>query len=162
LSIFLLIRLYNVQPHLDHLYLFATMIETFKDLSHRRPSYECLRPSRNPSSTHLHGHHSSQPHGHQESLSAFSDSLTTTKAAVLSNASAIYGPKRFLDILTYGSTHSRQITAAVVEHNPHGRSFVHCCSAKEDTRLAAIEHLLVITEDLLQRLMDKEGITSSG
>ena len=42
------------------------------------------------------------------------------------------------------------------------RSFVHCSSAKEDSRLAAVEHLLVITEDLLQRLMDSEGITSSG
>ncbi|CAN9079179.1 unnamed protein product [Alternaria alternata] len=33
---------------------------------------------------------------------------------------------------------------------------------REDSRLAALKHLLVITEDLLQRLMDAEGITSSG
>lgn len=39
---------------------------------------------------------------------------------------------------------------------------MHCASAKEDSRLAAYEHLLVVTEDLLQRLMDAEGITSSG
>lgn len=42
------------------------------------------------------------------------------------------------------------------------RSFIHCSSAKENSRLAALEHLLVITEDLLQRLIDAEGITSSG
>lgn len=42
------------------------------------------------------------------------------------------------------------------------RSYIHCTSAKEDSRLAAYEHLLVITEDLLQRLMDAEGISSSG
>lgn len=80
----------------------------------------------------------------------------------IANASAIYGPARNLDVITYGSTSSRTIAAAVVEHNPTGRSYVHCCSAKEDTRLAALEHLLVIQEDIMQRLMDREGITSSG
>jgi hypothetical protein len=49
-----------------------------------------------------------------------------------------------------------------VEHNPTSRSYIHCTSAKEDSRLAAVEHLLVITEDIMQRLIDAEGITSSG
>jgi len=80
----------------------------------------------------------------------------------IANARTIYGPNRFLDIITYGSSSSRKIAAAVVEHNPIGRSFVHCCSAKEETRLAALEHLLVIQEDIMQRLMDREGITSNG
>lgn len=42
------------------------------------------------------------------------------------------------------------------------RSYIHCTSAREDSRLAAYDHLLVITEDLLNRLMDTESITSSG
>jgi hypothetical protein len=142
------------------------MIESLKDLKHNRTSYESLKPSRNPSMSHLqgHGHHSaySHSHTHSDSPTACSDSLTTTKSAVISNASAIYGPSRSLDIVTYATTHSRQITAAIVEHSPHGRSYIHCCSAKEDTRLAAVEHLLVITEDILQRLIDKESISSSG
>ena len=140
------------------------MIESLKDLKHNRSSYESLKPSRDPSMSHLsgHGHHGSHSHSHVDPPTACSDSLTTTKSAVLSNASAIYGPTRSLDIVTYASTHSRQITAAIVEHNPHGRSYIHCCSAKEDTRLGAVEHLLVITEDILQRLVDKEGISSSG
>ncbi|KAJ4291709.1 hypothetical protein N0V90_009604 [Kalmusia sp. IMI 367209] len=78
------------------------------------------------------------------------------------NARTIYGPTRSLDVITYGSTSSRKIAAAIVEHSPSGRSYVHCCSAKEDTRLAALEHLLVIQEDIMHRLMDREGITSSG
>ncbi|KAF2684380.1 hypothetical protein K458DRAFT_366736 [Lentithecium fluviatile CBS 122367] len=139
------------------------MIETIKDLKHSRTSYESLKPSCNSSMSHLHSHnhHSSHSHPHPE-FPTFSDSLNTTKAAVISNASAIYGPTRSLDIITYASTHSRKITAAIVEHAPHGRSYIHCCSAAEDTRLAAVEHLLVITEDILHRLMDKEGIASSG
>ncbi|KAF1960609.1 hypothetical protein CC80DRAFT_544019 [Byssothecium circinans] len=88
------------------------------------------------------------------------DSLDATKDRVLANARAIYGSGRSLDIVTFGSTSTLQITAAVIEHNPSGRSYIHCCSAAEDNRLAAIEHLLVITEDLLARLM--EGISSSG
>jgi hypothetical protein len=142
------------------------MIESLKDLTHNRSSYESLRPSRNPSMSHLpshgHGHHGSHSHTAVDSTPAFSDSLATTKSAVLSNASAIYGSCRSLDIITYASTTSRQITAAIVEHNPTGRSYIHCCSAKEDTRLAAVEHLLVITEDIMHRLIGQEGITSSG
>ncbi|KAF9694062.1 hypothetical protein EKO04_007870 [Ascochyta lentis] len=57
---------------------------------------------------------------------------------------------------------SRKTGAAIVEHNPTSRSYLHCTSAKEESRMAAYEHLLVITEDLLHRLMDTEGITSSG
>ena len=78
------------------------------------------------------------------------------------NARAIYGSTRHLDIISYAPTSSRKIGAAIVEHNPAGRSYIHCSSAKEDSRLAAVEHLLVITEDILQRLLDTEGITSSG
>jgi hypothetical protein len=139
------------------------MIESIKDLKHNRTSYESLKPL----TPHHHGHHTSHSHSHShpshiDSSPVFSDSLATTKTNVLSNAGAIYGPTRSLDILTYASTHSRKITAAIVEHAPHGRSYIHCCSAKEDTRLAAVEHLLVITEDILQRLMEREGIASSG
>jgi hypothetical protein len=65
-------------------------------------------------------------------------------------------------VISFAPTSSRKIGAAIVEHNPTSRSYVHCASAKEDSRLAAVEHLLVITEDILQRLIDAEGITSSG
>lgn len=85
-----------------------------------------------------------------------------TDACCAANARAIYGPNRCLDIISFAPTSSRKIGAAIVEHNPGGRSYIHCSSAKEDTRLAACEHLLVITEDILQRLIDTEGITSSG
>ncbi|KAJ8106482.1 hypothetical protein OPT61_g9507 [Boeremia exigua] len=78
------------------------------------------------------------------------------------NARAIYGPNRCLDVISFAPTSARKIGAAIVEHNPTSRSYVHCTSAKENSRLAAYEHLLVITEDLLQRLMDTEGIGSSG
>jgi hypothetical protein len=78
------------------------------------------------------------------------------------NARAIYGSTRQLDIISYAPTSSRKIGAAIVEHQSTGRSYIHCSSAKEDSRLAAVEHLLVITEDILQRLLDTEGITSSG
>jgi hypothetical protein len=78
------------------------------------------------------------------------------------NARAIYGPNRLLDVISFAPTSSRKIGAAIVEHNPTSRSFIHCCSAKEDSRLAACEHLLVITEDILCRLIEQEGITSSG
>lgn len=81
---------------------------------------------------------------------------------VLANARAIYGPNRCLDVISFAPTSSRKIGAAIVEHNPMSRSYIHCTSAKEDSRLAAVEHLLVITEDLMQRLIDAEGITSSG
>lgn len=90
------------------------------------------------------------------------DSLESTRARVLANARAIYGPMRHLDIITFAAASSRKIGAAIIEHNPTCRSYVHCSSAKEDSRLAAIEHLLVITEDIIQRLLDTEGITSSG
>lgn len=88
------------------------------------------------------------------------DNLDTTRGRVLANARAIYGSTRSLDVVTFGTTSSLQITAAVIEHNPAGRAYIHCCSAAEDSRLAAVEHLLIITEDLLARLM--EGISSSG
>lgn len=65
-------------------------------------------------------------------------------------------------MISFAPTSSRRIGAAIVEHNPISRSYIHCSSAKENSRLAALEHLLVITEDLLQRLIDAEGITSSG
>ncbi|KAH7121255.1 hypothetical protein B0J11DRAFT_590234 [Dendryphion nanum] len=90
------------------------------------------------------------------------DSLESTRARILANARAIYGATRHLDVISFASTTSRKIGAAIVEHNLAGRSFIHCSSAKEDSRLGAYEHLLVITEDLLQRLLDLEGITSSG
>ncbi|KAF2259865.1 hypothetical protein CC78DRAFT_45232 [Lojkania enalia] len=80
----------------------------------------------------------------------------------IANARAIYGPTRHLDIISFAHRSSRRIGAAIVEHNPTGRSYIHCSSAKEGTRLGAYEHLLVITEDILQELMDKEGISSSG
>lgn len=82
--------------------------------------------------------------------------------SVGANARTIYGPCRHLEIISFAPTSSRKIGAAIVEHSQSGRSYIHCCSAKEDSRLAAIEHLLVITEDLLQRLLDTEGISSSG
>ncbi|KAL5388231.1 hypothetical protein DPSP01_003219 [Paraphaeosphaeria sporulosa] len=127
------------------------MIETFKDMKHGKSSYESLKLERTASEL---------IHRMQETASE--DSLESTRARVLANAKAIYGPARCLDVITYGNSSSRKIAAAIVEHNPTGRSYIHCCSAKEDTRLAALEHLLVIQEDLMQRLMDREGITSSG
>ncbi len=78
------------------------------------------------------------------------------------NARAIYGSNRCLDVISFAPTSSRKIGAAIIEHTSNSRSYIHCSSAKEDSRLAAVEHLLVITEDLLQRLFDAEGITSSG
>jgi hypothetical protein len=81
---------------------------------------------------------------------------------LIANARTIYGPNRCLDVISFAPTSSRKIGAAIVEHNPTSRSYMHCASAKEDSRLAAYEHLLAITEDLLQRLMDAEGIASSG
>ncbi|KAF2999857.1 hypothetical protein E8E13_007791 [Curvularia kusanoi] len=89
-------------------------------------------------------------------------SLDGTRARILANARTIYGPNRCLDVISFAPTSSRTIGAAIVEHNPTTRSYIHCASAKEDSRLAAYEHLLTITEDLLERLMDAEGITSSG
>jgi hypothetical protein len=85
--------------------------------------------------------------------------LTVNSAA---NARAIYGANRLLDVISFAPTSSRKIGAAIVEHNPSSRSYIHCCSAKEDSRLAAVEHLLVITEDILYRLIESEGITSCG
>lgn len=144
------------------------MIETFKDMKHGKSSYEGHKLERTASEL---------IHRMQETASE--DSLETTRSRILgmllliacghcsiltfaANAKAIYGPARFIDVITYGGTSSRKIAAAIVEHNPTGRSYIHCCSAKEDTRLAALEHLLVIQEDLMQRLMDREGITSCG
>ncbi|KAF2475724.1 uncharacterized protein BDR25DRAFT_310215 [Lindgomyces ingoldianus] len=128
------------------------MIETLKDMKHgRKDSYGELNLERTASQI-LH---------HMEDKDS-EDSLESTRSRVLANAKAIYGSTRHLDVISYAPTSSRKIGAAIVEHNPTGRSYIHCSSAKEDTRLAATEHLLVITEDILQRLMDKEGISSSG
>ncbi|KAH7063961.1 hypothetical protein BKA63DRAFT_538110 [Paraphoma chrysanthemicola] len=121
------------------------MIETFKDMKHgKSSSYENLALERTANQI-LH---------HMEDKDS-EDSLET-------NARAIYGANRLLDVISFAPTSSRRIGAAIVEHNPTSRSYVHCTSAKEDSRLAAVEHLLVITEDILQRMIDAEGITSSG
>ncbi|KAF2704275.1 hypothetical protein K504DRAFT_485304 [Pleomassaria siparia CBS 279.74] len=127
------------------------MIETIKDLKHGKPSHE---------------HHTLEKTAHQilhhmEDKDS-EDSLESTRARILANARAIYGPTRQLDVISFAPTSSRKIGAAIVEHNPTGRSYVHCLSAKEDSRLAACEHLLVITESILQDLISAEGITSSG
>ncbi|KAF2035172.1 hypothetical protein EK21DRAFT_96936 [Setomelanomma holmii] len=121
------------------------MIETLKDMKHGKSnSYENLTLERTANQI-LH---------HMEDKDS-EDSLET-------NARAIYGANRALDVISFAPTSSRKIGAAIVEHNPTTRSYIHCTSAKEDSRLAAMEHLLVITEDLLQRMMDAEGITSNG
>ncbi|KAF2824237.1 hypothetical protein CC86DRAFT_354111 [Ophiobolus disseminans] len=121
------------------------MIETLKDMKHGKSgSYENLSLERTANQIL-----------HRMEDKDSEDSLET-------NARAIYGPTRLLDVLTFAPTSSRKIGAAIVEHNPTSRSFIHCCSAKEDSRLAAIEHLLVITEDILFRLIEQEGISSSG
>ncbi|KAF2729984.1 hypothetical protein EJ04DRAFT_587393 [Polyplosphaeria fusca] len=125
------------------------MIETIKDMKRGKETYESLNLERTASQI-LH------------QMEDKEDNLESTKQRVLANARAIYGPTRHLDIISFAPTSSRRITAAIVEHNPTGRSYIHCCSAKEGTRLAAMEHLLVITEDVMQRLIDKEGVTSSG
>ncbi|KAG9191659.1 hypothetical protein G6011_10393 [Alternaria panax] len=128
------------------------MIETLKEMKHGKSgSYESLALERTASQIL-----------HRMEDKDSEDSLESTRTRVLANARAIYGPNRCLDVISFAPTSSRKIGACIVEHNPSSRSYVHCCSAKEDSRLAALEHLLVITEDLLQRLMDAEGITSSG
>ncbi|OAL03449.1 hypothetical protein IQ06DRAFT_324125 [Phaeosphaeriaceae sp. SRC1lsM3a] len=121
------------------------MIESLKDMKHgKSSSYEGMKLERTASQI-LH---------HMEYKDS-EDSLET-------NARAIYGANRLLDVISFAPTSSRKIGAAIVEHNLAGRSYIHCCSAKEDTRLAAVEHLLVIMEDILHRLLESEGITSSG
>ncbi|KAH9876823.1 hypothetical protein IAQ61_002184 [Plenodomus lingam] len=128
------------------------MIESLRDLKHEKSgSYEHLALERTASQI-LH---------HMEDKDS-EDSLESTRTRVLSNARAIYGANRCLDVISFAPTSSRRIGAAIIEHNPTSRSYIHCSSAKEKSRLAALEHLLVITEDLLQRLIDAEGITSSG
>lgn len=88
-----------------------------------------------------------------------SSSLTALLSA---NAHTIYGPTRHLDVITFAPSSSRKTCAAIVEHNPAGRSYIHCTSAKEVSRVAAVDHLLVITEDILQHMMDAQGIESCG
>jgi hypothetical protein len=149
------------------------MIEAYKDLKHgKSSSHEKLTLERTANQI-LH---------HMEDKDN-EDSLESTRARVLcefisplpiksvevlkkpllaANARAIYGSNRLLDVISFAPTSSRKIGAAIVEHNPTSRSYIHCCSAKEDSRLAAVEHLLVITEDILFRLLDAEGISSSG
>ncbi|KAF2200212.1 hypothetical protein GQ43DRAFT_82708 [Delitschia confertaspora ATCC 74209] len=126
------------------------MIETLKDMKRGKDKYE---PSLEKTATQI-LHHIEDKDSE--------DSLESTRARVLANARTIYGPTRHLDTLTFAPTSSRKIGAAIVEHCPTGRSYIHCSSAKEETRLGAMEHLLVITEDILQRLIDAEGITSCG
>lgn len=129
------------------------MIETLKDITHAKGG------------THHDSGHSERTatHSlHRMDMKESEDSLESTRARVLSNAKAIYGSTRDLDVISFAPTSSRRIGAAIVEHQPTGRSYIHCTSAKEDSRLAAMEHLLVITEDILARLLDAEGITSSG
>ncbi|KAF2188604.1 hypothetical protein K469DRAFT_565156, partial [Zopfia rhizophila CBS 207.26] len=127
------------------------IIETLRDVKRGKDSYESLNLERTASQI-LH---------HME-VKDSEDSLESTRARMLTNARTICGPTRHLDTITYSSTSSRKVGAATIEHNPTGRSYIHCCSAKESSRLTAYEHLLVITEDLLQRLIDVEGISSSG
>ncbi|OAL47797.1 hypothetical protein IQ07DRAFT_571347 [Pyrenochaeta sp. DS3sAY3a] len=128
------------------------MIEAFKDMKHgKSSSYEGLALERTANQIL-----------HRMEDQSNGDSLEWARARVLANARTIYGPNRCLDVISFAPTSSRKIGAAIVEHNPMNRSYIHCASAKEDSRLAAVEHLLVITEDLMQRLIDAEGITSSG
>lgn len=156
------------------------MIETLKDITHVKTG------------AHHEGGHSAKPatHSlHRMDVKESEDSLESTRARVLckflgacttlsrfdlrfknkyslmlvsANARAIYGSTRDLDVISFAPTSSRRIGAAIVEHQPTGRSYIHCTSAKEDSRLAAMEHLLIITEDILARLLDAEGITSCG
>ncbi|KAF2662424.1 hypothetical protein K491DRAFT_764198 [Lophiostoma macrostomum CBS 122681] len=126
------------------------MIETIKDMKHGK-AYQSPTLEKTASQI-LH---------HIEDKNS-EDSLEATRARVLANARAIYGSTRQLDVISFAPSSSRKIGAAIVEHNPTGRSYIHCSSAKEDSRLAAVEHLLVITEDIIQRLLDTEGITCSG
>ncbi|KAH3982956.1 hypothetical protein HBI56_147780 [Parastagonospora nodorum] len=128
------------------------MIESLKDMKHGKSnSYEGLTLERTANQIL-----------HRMEDKDSEDSLESTRARVLSNARAIYGASRLLDVISFAPTSSRKIGAAIVEHNPTSRSYIHCCSAKEDSRLAAVEHLLVITEDILNRMLDAEGISSSG
>ncbi|KAJ4370934.1 hypothetical protein N0V86_008628 [Didymella sp. IMI 355093] len=127
------------------------MIESLRGMKHKSSSYENLEMER-----------AANKILHRMEDKANEGSLDGTRARILANARTIYGPCRCLDVVSFAPTSSRKIGAAIVEHNPTSRSYIHCASAKEDSRLAAYEHLLVITEDLLQRLMDTEGITSSG
>ncbi|OCK82066.1 hypothetical protein K432DRAFT_415621 [Lepidopterella palustris CBS 459.81] len=127
------------------------MIETLKDMKHSGSSYNTPNLERTASQI-LH---------HMEDKDS-ENMLESCRQRVLSNARTIYGPSRALDIVTFAGASSRKIGAAIVEHNSTGRTYVHCSSAKESSRLAAIDHLLIITEDILQRMFDAQGIESSG
>ncbi|KAI8938410.1 hypothetical protein NX059_004305 [Plenodomus lindquistii] len=128
------------------------MIESLRDLKHEKSgSYEHLALERTASQIL-----------HRMEDKDSEDSLESTRTRVLANARAIYGANRCLDVISFAPSSSKRIGAAIIEHNPTSRSYIHCSSAKEKSRLAALEHLLVITEDILQRLLDAEGITSSG
>jgi hypothetical protein len=146
------------------------MIESMKDLKHGKTnSYEGLTLERTASQI-LHHMEDRDSEDSLESTRArvlceFPDMLSITfraNAICTANARAIYGANRLLDVISFAPTSSRKIGAAIVEHNPTSRSYIHCCSAKEHSRLAAVEHLLVISEDILHRLIEAEGITSSG
>lgn len=78
------------------------------------------------------------------------------------NARTIYGPTRHLDIISFAPSSGRKSAAAIVEHRPAGDSYIHCCSSQESSRLAAVEQLLVLTEEMLQGLIEAGGITHSG
>jgi len=147
------------------------MIETFKDMKHgksgsyenhslERTAHQILHRMEDKDSED--SLESTRARVLGESLPLLIERIIITDGAVAANARAIYGPCRLLDVISFAPTSSRKIGAAIVEHNPTSRSYIHCCSAKEDSRLAALEHLLVITEDILYRLIEQEGITSSG
>ncbi|PVI04559.1 hypothetical protein DM02DRAFT_691533, partial [Periconia macrospinosa] len=114
-----------------------------------------------PSAIHAHTHQTHTPTFPSSASPSPSSSLHTTIQRIISNALAVYGCTRHLDVLTYRATSSNLFTAAVVEHNPQGRAYIHCCSAPEMSRLIAAEHLLVITEDLLARLVEMDDGTGS-
>ncbi|KAF2805698.1 uncharacterized protein BDZ99DRAFT_540327 [Mytilinidion resinicola] len=130
------------------------MIETFRDLKHGRSAEKTYND--------LSHEHSTKEILHHLEAKESEEVLDSLRSRVLSNAHTIYGPTRTLDIVTYSLTSSRRTVASIVEHSPTGRSYIHCSSARESSRTAAIEHLLVITEDLLARMVDAQGIESCG
>jgi hypothetical protein len=144
------------------------MLETIKDMKHGKTNNH-EPPNLERTATQILHHMEDKDEG---------DSLEAIKSRVLckcahtrrakrlliksANARAIYGPNRCLDVISFAPASSRKIGVAIVEHNPSSKSYIHCVSAKERSRQAALEHLLVITEDILHRLMDAEGIAGSG
>lgn len=96
------------------------MIETIRDMKHGKSSYDNLNLEKTASQIlHRMGDKNNE------------DSLESTRTRVLANARTIYGPCRQLDVISFAHSSSRKIGAAIVEHNPFGRSYIHCSSAKE-------------------------------